>query len=112
MGRLAWYKYDTATCCGVMEIGDFYIEDDYDDRKPTVSECKQAFAEMQDQLAKGYYYTAWFVRPKKFDGTFERQYEAAHLATLISKLPGCVKIKPIVNPNSGNMIKGYVWKQQ
>ena len=102
-------------CCGVFEFGGFYAEDDDGiDRGLTILECKEMFAEIQAVMSRhkdGYYYQAWFVRNNHYDGTFDRHYESAHLATLISKIPGVIKIKPTINPNSGNMIKGYIWKK-
>ncbi len=102
---------DRMYCCGVHEIGHFCNEDDaeFDDQEFTADDAEDLLNEISGDTAEGIMFHIWFVKRKKFDDTFEKDYEFQELRELVQKIPNVVHIGKTINPNSGNRIDGYAW---
>lgn len=104
-------------CCGVKELFGF-SHDDCDDGPDIqgVGETEAAAADdfVRKIQGRDYIYAAacqmWFVKYKKWDGGFQDHYERETLRQRVAQIPGVIDLGEYVNPNSGNMIQGYLWK--
>jgi hypothetical protein len=104
--------FDLPNCCGVVEFGELAIKPstyswEYKNRS-NKKDWEKAFQEMKE-LAEDHpagYYQVWFHKPRR-----AKNYVGHHLAKLIAAIPGVIELEPVKNPNSGNMIKGYIWKK-
>ncbi len=99
-------------CCGVREFGNFDLKPgsyswENEVTPVTKARAKELFDNILHEMRNdpAGYNMAWFMKPK---GT--RVFEAAELIKLIKTIPGVVEFPAVKNPNSGNKIKGYVWK--
>lgn len=109
------YSADTGSmfCCGVREIGGF-------DEGYTTGETPQEFLaaifkedrQHVGQYSKDRLYHIWFVKHKKFDGGFSGQhYQYDELRKYVQTLPGVIPLGSHINPNTGNKIDGYFFKE-
>lgn len=94
-------------CCGIRELGDFTTDDDYRLREPA-----EILHRLKEAQPAGQLFHTWFHKEKCFDGTFDDEYQFDELRQLVRALPGVVHLGEHLNPNSGNMIDGYFWKNQ
>lgn len=117
------YRVDAATpcsgCCGHLEICDFRddnIDNTWDNFSNVYSDEECMFGETFNELFeniktynKGYVYSIWFVKTRKYDGVYEKQYGWNKLRTLVRAIPNVIHLGSTINPNTGNKIDGYSW---
>jgi hypothetical protein len=98
-------------CCGVREIGDF-AEGGLEGETP--QELIRSVLNNQrsrTDVPNGIVYHIWFVKRCRTTG-FNDDYECDELRQYVQTLPGVIHLGEHVNPNSGNMIDGYFFKDE
>lgn len=102
-------------CCGVLEVGSFTTETEYSDASgDTPAELiVNLFERVRARYvrADGFVYHIWFVRHRNYNGAYTAPYEFDELREYISGLPGCIALGEHINPNTNNMIDGYLFKE-
>lgn len=97
-------------CCGVYQIGKF---GDYIWYAPETADTPEEVLKIAaEEVPKGCMIEVWFMKCKKSDGSFEKEYQYRDLRALVQKIPNVVHIGKTINPNSGNRIDGYAWVNQ
>lgn len=113
-------------CCGIVEIGGFVSDIDdmegCDASGDTPAELLHDVFRQGDQhrwgnrdsSERGFTYHIWFKKSAKYDGTFsdDQEYEFNELREYIRELPTCLSLGEYINPNTGNMIDGYLFKDE
>lgn len=102
-------------CCGVLEIGSF--DEDWATRGDTPQELLENIYK-DAKIGTGQYgggafmYHIWFVKRRNFDGSaFDRSYEYSELRDYVKTIPGVIHLGKSINPNTGNRIDGYCFKE-
>ncbi len=104
------YLSDIDYCCGVYHLADFGNEDDYEGEGPDEAEIFQELQRHMDSNKPGFWYQAWFKRNRNFSGGHDASYEHEELKALVKAIPGCIELPETINPNSGNILQGYLWQ--
>lgn len=110
-------------CCGVREIGDFEMDAVTDEMQARDAEARypryrayiattetEAYKQAFDKILAstcGFVVQFWFKNPTDYDGDWEG-YEHDELRQLVKAHPNCVELAEYVNPNSGNVINGFM----
>lgn len=114
-------------CCGVIEIGSFdaigRLSHEMRGKSPEqiiksvieeTREDMETYDEEKDEHvpAPGALYHIWFKKPKLYDGSFDpkQQYEFNELREYVRTIPNVIHLGEHINPNTGNMIDGYFFK--
>lgn len=102
---------DRTYCCGINEIGKFRDPNEDDDgySEYEAEDAAELLDRIKSDYPEGLLFHIWFVKHKKFDETFEEDYEYDDLRQLVQQIPGVIHIAETINPNSKNMIDGYAW---
>lgn len=124
MYRFDYDTYNSSTCCGVEEVGDF----EYTSRDEAVVKQykmegfyptkKEAYEHgLQNILANNRHYRGfgrpiifWFMKEEIDNGKYDEDFEHEELRQLVLEHPGQVYLGTFVNPNTGNIIEGYMIK--
>lgn len=99
-------------CCGCITFSDFY---DWDDESVTTDPKKlwERIRDTVEQEASGMYFQAWFRRSKRYDGTHEDKYEFQELLdNIVAFMPNVILFPTTVNPNTGNILQGVLWRKE
>lgn len=105
-------------CCGVYESGGFatsylpeaYLKDNFPFDKPFDSARaahKHALESILNNLT-GYSVQFWFYKNRNYDGTFVDNYIEDDFRQLVKEHPNCIELAKYHNPNSGNIINGFM----
>lgn len=105
-------------CCGVFESGSFntmYLSQDYIRANyPAFKPFDSAQDAQKDALESilndhtGYSVQFWFYKNRNYDGTFADNYTEDGFRQLVKEHPDCIELAEYRNPNSGNIINGFM----
>lgn len=102
-------------CCGVREIGNFNGDYHHLAHGSTPEGFLRSIVDQADDeegVDGGFVYHVWFVKRCNYDGAFTEAsvYEQNELRLYVQTLPGVIALGEHINPNTGNMIDGYFFK--
>lgn len=93
------YRY----CCGHREIGSF---DDGEFESTTAAGLLEKLASSD---SSGTVFSIWFAKDKLWDGGYVQEYDYQEVRELVQQIPGVIHLGEHINPNTNNMIDGYLW---
>lgn len=115
MSRVGCTVDTLPNCCGVKEIGGLCEDRDVDywmvnaGGETAAEAWKQVLDDINSGENKGYVMQIWFVKKADFLGKFHPEYDHNELRELVQQIPNIVKLGEHRNPNTGNLIDGYMW---
>jgi len=105
-----------AGCCGVREICGFMIHSEGDQggwalvgSGATVEDAWTVLLKQAKNLNAAFIHV-WFVMYPNYNGNFEGQeYANEPFRKLVKRIKGVIALGEAENPNTSNMIDGYMW---
>ena len=99
-------------CCGCITFSDFYdMEDDNDTTNP-----EELWKRIQYEVegnSSGMYFQAWFRKCRRYDDTHEEKFEYQELLdNIVAHMPNVILFPQTVNPNTGNILQGVLWRKE